>query len=148
MYYQSDKKRLQFPKDHAPQDEALSQTPFFLLRNGKGPIQDIMEGCLKLEHLTSGAGFNKLEAVVATTEPGFSCWEGKACDGDKWYHILEGTLEIIANETSHILTEGDCIYIDSGMTHIWRNPGETTAKALVLSSEPSTMPGPTGAFSQ
>jgi len=146
MYHHSDKEQLQFPRDHAPQDEALRQPPFFLLRNGKGPVHDTMEGFLKLEHLTSGAGFNKLEAVVATAEPGFSCWEGKACDGGKWYHMLEGTLEIIANEASHILAEGDSIYINSGMTHIWRNPGETTAKALVVSLEPSTMPGPTEVF--
>jgi uncharacterized cupin superfamily protein len=92
-----------------------------------------MGGSLKIEDLAGGAASNSLAASVATAEPGVSCWEGKTDDGGKWYHILEGALELVANSTSHILREGDSLYLEATIPHIWRNSGDRTAKFLVLS---------------
>jgi len=117
----------------------------FLLRNGSAPVHNLMEGTLKLENLTHGAGSDGIEAVVMTAEPGVSCWEGKLSDAGKWYHILEGTLEIIANDVSHVLGEGDSLYLDSAIPHIWRNPGDRAARALVISSSPTISANQAGA---
>ncbi len=132
-------RREMFPRpDHStPEEEASKRMPFYLLRNGKGPVQNIVEGSLTLEELTPEDDSGKLVAVILTAQPGFSCWEGKAC-GVKWYHILEGSIEVVANDVKHTLEEGDSIYLEPDISHIWRNPGETTAKALALSSPASS----------
>ena len=126
----------------------LSKEPssgeFFLLRNGAGPAQDLMEGTLKLENLTDGVSASAFDAVIATAEPGVSCWEGGISDSDRWYHILEGALDIILDGVTHGLVAGDSLYLESMVSHIWRNPGSEIARALVLSSSPSMKTGPAG----
>jgi mannose-6-phosphate isomerase-like protein (cupin superfamily) len=126
-------------------DNESSSGEFFLLRNGTGPAQDLMEGTLKLENLTHGASASAFDAIVATAEPGVSCWEGKVSGSDRWYHILEGTLDIIIHGVTHRLVAGDSLYLESMVSHIWRNPGSETARALVLSSSPSIKTGQAGA---
>jgi uncharacterized cupin superfamily protein len=97
-----------------------------------------MDGALTLENRTCGQDSGGLTAVIVTAEPGVSCWEGKSSDGDKCYYIIEGTLEIIVGDKPHRLSEGDSLSLDSGASHIWRNPGDIAARALVVSS--STAP--------
>ena len=147
MHQQRNAKSTHPPGSAARQQEKdLKQPSFILQRNGECPVHSLMEGSLMLENLTHGAVFNNLEALVATADPGVSCWEGKIHEGGKWYHILEGTLEVVADDGTHVLDEGDSIYLESCVPHIWRNPGATTAKALVLSSPPSATFDKTGAF--
>ncbi len=107
---------------------------YFILRNGSAPALDLMDGALILEDRTCGGNSGGLEAVIATAKPGFSCWEGKSSDGDKCYYIVEGTLEVIVGDKPHLLSEGDSLSLDSGIPHIWRNPGADTTRVLVLSS--------------
>jgi uncharacterized cupin superfamily protein len=115
-----------------------SSGDFFLIRHGSGLSQNLMDGTLKIEGLTGGADFGSgFDAVVVTAKPGVSCWEGKVSDGDKWYFILEGSLEIIVDSVARTLSEGDSIYLESSDSHIWRNPNEKTARALVLSTSDS-----------
>lgn len=124
-----------------PNEKSSPSGEYFLLRGGAGPVYSLMKGTLKLEDLTHGARCNTFDAMVATAEPGVSCWEGKVSGGGKWYHILEGALEVIVNDVSHILAQGDSLYLESTAPHIWRNPGNGTARALVLSSPPAAVPG-------
>ena len=116
------------------QEGSTPQGEYYLRRNGMGPIDDLMDGGLKLESLSHDLNSCGLEAVAITAEPGVSCWEGKVDGRSKWYHILEGKLEVIANDVTHILVEGDSIYMESAVPHIWRNSGKKTARALVLTS--------------
>lgn len=140
----SDTSGLQSPGELTETRESSSFGDYALLRNGTGPVRTLMDGTLKLEDLACGESSNSLQAIVATAEPGVSCWEGKISDGGKWYHVLNGTLEVFANNTSHRLFEGDSLYLDSTIPHIWRNSGKCTAKVLVLSLTPSTAAGQTG----
>lgn len=117
---------------------------YFLIRRGSGRVQNLMEGTLKLEDLTYGARSNTLDAVVVTAESGTSCWEGKPSASGKWYHILEGKLEVVVDPVTYTLAEGDSIYLDSEATHIWRNPRRTTAKFLVVSLHSAASPDRTG----
>ncbi len=105
----------------------------FLLQSGTGPAQDLMESTLRLENLTPEASASAFDAVVATAEPGVSCWEGDASGSDRWYHILEGTLDIIINAVTQRLAEGDSLYLESVTSYIWRNPGKEKTKVLILS---------------
>lgn len=115
-------------------NEATSQGKCVVVRKGTGFVSDSVEGSFKLESLTHGADSNELDAVVATAEPGAACWEAKPHDGEKWYYILEGKLEVLVNDVSHVLCKGDSIYLHSNAQHIWRNPGKRKTKVLVLTS--------------
>lgn len=117
--------------------DAPSELHYQFIPKGSGFIHDLMDGSLKLEELTHDANTNEIEAVVATVEPGVSCWERKMCSGGKWYFILEGKLEILVNDVSYILDEGDSIYLGPIDSHIWRNAAEDTAKVLMFCSPPS-----------
>ena len=132
------------PIEPTEEQKKSSSGDYALLRNGTGPVRTLMEGTLKFENLACGESSNSLQAIVATAEPGVSCWEGKTSDGGKWYHILEGTLEVFANNTSHILFEGDSLYLESTIPHIWRNSGKSATRVLVLSSASSAAAEQTG----
>lgn len=140
----SDTSGFHSPGELTETQQSSSFGDYALLRNGTGPVHTLMDGTLKLEDLACGESSNSLQAIVATAEPGVSCWEGKTADGGKWYHVLDGTLEVFANDTSHRLFEGDSIYLDSTIPHIWRNSGKRTAKVLMLSFTSSTAVGQTG----
>jgi quercetin dioxygenase-like cupin family protein len=103
-------------------------------REGSRITKDFSEGCLRLEHLIHEACSGTLTAVLATAEPGASTWEAQELPGDKWYYILKGKLEVIVNDASHLLAEGDSIYLQSADSHIWRNPTKEETKALVVAS--------------
>ena len=103
-----------------------------VIQKGRGFTQDLMGGKLTLELLPGGTSSRKLEALVATVQPGVSSWERKRCCGNKWYYILEGQLNVLVGDASHILNEGDSIYLSSVDTHIWRNITEEATKVLVL----------------
>jgi len=127
------------------QKGSTTQRQYYLRRNGMGSVDDLMDGGLKLESLSHGLNSCGLEVVAITAEPGVSCWEGKVDGRSKWYHILEGKLEVIANDVAHILDEGDSIYLESTVSHIWRNSGKKTARALVLTSPLTVASGQAGA---
>lgn len=115
---------------------------YAVIPKGRGFVQNLMDGELKLESLTHETSAKELEAVVVTAEPGVSCWEGKLTPGGKWYHMLEGTLEILVNEESYLINKGDSLFVETDVSHIWRNPGADTARALVLSTQlPQTKKG-------
>ena len=127
------------------QEWSTPQGQYYLRRNGMGPVDDLMDGELKLESLSHVLNSCGLEAVAITAEPGVSCWEGKVDGHSKWYHILEGKLEVIANDVAHVLDEGDSIYLESAVPHIWRNSSKKTTRALVLTSPLIVASGRAGA---
>lgn len=127
------------------QEWSTPQGQYHLRRNGTGSVDYLMDGGLKLESLSHGLNSGGLEAVAITAEPGVSCWEGKVDGHSKWYHILEGKLEVIANDVAHVLDEGDSIYLESAVSHIWRNSSKKTARALVLTSPLTVASGQAGA---
>ena len=107
---------------------------YYVLRNGSAPVLDLMDGALKLENRTCAENSGSFAAVIITAEPGVSCWEGISSDGDKCYYMMEGSLEIIVGDDRRLLAEGDSLSLNSKFPHIWRNPGDDRAKALVISS--------------
>ncbi|GAB4348351.1 MAG: hypothetical protein Kow0099_30830 [Candidatus Abyssubacteria bacterium] len=63
-----------------------------------------------------------------------SCWEVKELPEERWYYILEGTLEVFVNEACYLLSEGDSLYLKSDSSHIWRNPANRRTRALVVTA--------------
>ena len=137
MDFEEPRKRARISDESGNKEGAPSRVQCSVVQKGKGFVQDLMDGSLRFEDLTYEANSKSLEAVVATAEPGVSCWEGRIHAGGKWYYILEGKLELVIKNSSYILEEGDSIYVEPADSHIWRNPTDRTAKALVLSSPPA-----------
>lgn len=114
--------------------ETASSKKHFVVRKGAGPVHSLSNGGLKLEHLTHGANCRELKAAVVTAEPGAASEETEIYVGEKWCYVLEGKLELLVNDVSYVLYEGDSIYIESTAPHAWRNTHEGQTKALVFSS--------------
>ncbi len=105
-----------------------------VVRNGTAVVKHFADGCMKLEDLTCGANPQRLEAIILNAEPEASCWEARERVEQRWYYILEGKLEVFVNESSHMLSEGDSLYLKSADSHIWRNPTSRRARALVVTA--------------
>ena len=53
-------------------------------------------------------------------------------EGEEFYFILEGTIEITYGGEHFILEEGDSVYFDTNIPHSGRSVGKTPAKALTM----------------
>jgi quercetin dioxygenase-like cupin family protein len=53
---------------------------------------------------------------------------------DESFHILEGTLTVQVDGNTITASAGDFIYLPRGIAHSFRNTGDGTAKALVLTT--------------
>jgi transcriptional regulator with XRE-family HTH domain len=53
-------------------------------------------------------------------------------EGEELIFILEGKIEFFLNGENHVLSKGDSIYFDSGLSHSGRSLGNEKAKMLVV----------------
>ncbi len=119
-----------------PEGAGSSESHCAVIPKGTGLVHDFMDGDLRIEDLTHGADSEGLEALIVTAEPGASCWEGNDVAGGKWYFILDGKLEVLVNEDSHVLNKEDSIYVGPGCSHIWRNHTDKVTRMLMFASPP------------
>lgn len=129
-------------KSFTPGDETGSQTGYSFIRKGSGLIQNFMNGNLKMETLTHGTNAKEIKVDVLTAEPGASS-DTEVYLGEKWFYVLEGSLEILVNDMFYTLNEGDSIYLEPAAVHTWRNVHGKKMKLLVFSS-PCSLVGDEG----
>ncbi len=55
--------------------------------------------------------------------------------GDEFIHVLEGELEVIYNDTSVVLKEGDNLYLDGRIPHAYRSQTKKRTKAIMIIAE-------------
>ena len=58
-------------------------------------------------------------------------------EGETCVYIIEGEYEILIKENTHHIKEGDSIFVPSGMSYKWRNPGKKNTRALWIIVPPS-----------
>jgi mannose-6-phosphate isomerase-like protein (cupin superfamily) len=51
--------------------------------------------------------------------------------------ILEGRLELIVDNSTYLLEEGDAFFFKSSLPHGYRNPGSIETKVLWVNTPPS-----------
>jgi quercetin dioxygenase-like cupin family protein len=117
--------------DHGPD---VLKDGYVFIRKGSGRIQKFRDGNLEMETLTHGTAAKEIKAAVVTAEPGVCSDDTEIYFGEKWFYVLEGTLEMLVNDQLYILNEGDSIYLEPTAIHTWRNTKEGRMKALVFSS--------------
>lgn len=59
--------------------------------------------------------------------------------GEECGLILKGKMEFVIGEESHVLEEGDSIYLRSTIPHRWRNVGDDELKAVWVVTPPRIM---------
>ncbi len=102
-----------------------------VVRGGARPVLDVGPGVVM--ELVSSAADPSHELLWMTYYPGASSSE----DGTLVTHgghetglVLEGTLEVTLNDTTHRLERGDSITFDSGTPHLFRSIGSEPARAV------------------
>jgi len=119
-------------------DEAETVSdPTVLVRNGeRRPILTSHTG-IDLAGISGTYGRFLLAGARATVVPG-------ASSGDQWLehpgeelvYVLEGELEFVVNDQTHLLAPGDSLHFRTVQRHSWRNPGTVDAVALWMALRP------------
>lgn len=77
----------------------------------------------------------RMDAFLMTAESGGSSGpHGMLHTGHEFVFCLRGTLEYEIENEHYQLEAGDSLIFAANLTHRWRNPGETTASAIILIS--------------
>jgi uncharacterized cupin superfamily protein len=58
-------------------------------------------------------------------------------EGEEMGFILEGRLELIVDNSTYLLEEGDAFFFKSSLPHGYRNPGSIETKVLWVNTPPS-----------
>jgi mannose-6-phosphate isomerase-like protein (cupin superfamily) len=89
-----------------------------LLVDGQG-LGNVM---LQVQEFKVGAAFGKYHYHEAS---------------DNIYLVLDGTIKAIVDGETHLLTEGDLLFIPAGSPHKTTNGGDTVARALEIYAPPA-----------
>ncbi|MFX0198927.1 MAG: helix-turn-helix domain-containing protein [Candidatus Hodarchaeota archaeon] len=89
-------------------------------------------------HLLSPDLNRKIEFILLEIERGGESGdEHYAHEGEECGIVLKGKLELIIDNKSYILEEGDSIYFPSNLMHGWRNVGDDRVMAVWAITPPS-----------
>jgi transcriptional regulator with XRE-family HTH domain/KaiC/GvpD/RAD55 family RecA-like ATPase len=98
----------------------------------------VKEDSVKCQLLADSTDNRRMQPMLVTIEPD-SEFPGHLFShkGDEFILILRGELELDIENRSHVLREGDSIYLDSMTPTAWRNTAEMPVQAVWVLSPPS-----------
>ena len=86
-----------------------------------------------IEHLGSGLANHTFASFLVTMEAGAM---GNSTPiqhaGAEWVYCLEGAIEYEVEGREYKLCPGDTVLFDASLPHRWRNPGDATARMLLI----------------
>jgi len=81
---------------------------------------------------------HELEMILITAEPGAESGDvPHRHDGEECGIVIKGKMEIILDDKSYILDEGDSFYFSSERAHRWRNTGDGEMVSVWVITPPS-----------
>jgi transcriptional regulator with XRE-family HTH domain len=86
----------------------------------------------------------RVEAFIMTLEGGASSGpHGMIHTGNEIVFCLQGTFEYLVDDQRFVMEQGDSLIFTAQLIHRWRNPGTTTANAVIIISafDDSARPG-------
>ena len=89
------------------------------------------------EILVNQSPDKKMDARIATIDPGGGSNGLYSHHGEEFGYVLEGTAELIIDEKVFNLNEGDAFYFSSENMHSFKNIGDDTLKILWINHPPS-----------
>lgn len=87
------------------------------------------------EILTSKVLSKKMMPTLLKIEPGGATnKEQNTVGSEKFIFVLQGQVSVKISETSYDLTEGNTLYFDSSLPHIFTNEGKATTKLICVTT--------------
>jgi len=83
--------------------------------------------------LTSGIALNRMESVTLTLDPSAQISRTDQGSSDRFIYCLSGAITVLVEDESHILHEGDSLYIKPEVGVRFENRGRRDATILVVS---------------
>lgn len=105
-----------------------------LVRRGEGHILKI-NAAVQCELLASSLT-KTMDPMIKAVAPGGESGLVSPHSGEEFIYVLDGTLEVLLNETTYLLTSGDSIYFQANQTHAWKNTGSEECHALWVTTPP------------
>ena len=78
-----------------------------------------------------------LEGFVFIMEPGGHSGGVLRHDGEECGYVLEGCLELVVDNETHILNPGNSFFFNSDRPHSYRNPGKVTTRVIWINTPPT-----------
>ena len=97
-------------------------------RSGKGT---------SLEKLIPSGPENLLQANVHVVAPGGGSEDLISHRGQEFGYVLEGQLELVVGDETHLIAEGDAFCFNSGLPHGYRNRASETARVIWVNTPPT-----------
>ncbi|MFN2291962.1 MAG: cupin domain-containing protein [Anaerolineae bacterium] len=86
-----------------------------------------------IENLGSGLANHAFASFLVTMEPGTTRNSTPIRhSGAEWVYCLHGNVEYEVDGQEYRLFPGDTLLFDASLPHRWRNPGEATARMLLI----------------
>jgi transcriptional regulator with XRE-family HTH domain len=90
-----------------------------------------------LERLVSNAIAKLIEANIHHVAPKGSSNGKIQHEGEEMGFVLRGKLELIVDNVTYVLNEGDAFFFKSSLPHGYRNPGDTETEVIWVNTPPS-----------
>ncbi len=73
-----------------------------------------------------------MEAMIVTIPPKEQHGDLFSHPGEEFIYVLDGTLEIVLDDVTYSVKQGDSFHFPSTVSHLWRNPLKSTLRFLVV----------------
>ena len=105
--------------------------------SARGEVYVHETGKSSMTMLTSDILKKKLMPVLISIEPGGGTQREEAKVGtEKFFYILDGSVQAQVGEQTHTLKRGSSLYLDASIPHSLKNAGERPAKCLSVTTPP------------
>jgi transcriptional regulator with XRE-family HTH domain len=78
-----------------------------------------------------------LQANILNIPEGASTNSFVTHEGEEFGYMIKGELEVVVDQRSHFLRQGDVIYFSSALPHGYRNTSESVAQVLWINTPPT-----------
>ena len=94
-------------------------------------------GRSSMSMLTADVLHKKLMPTLVTIEPAGRTHEEEARPGtERFVYVLEGSIEAVIGDQTHLLRRGSTLYFDASIRHELRNTAARLARCLVVTTPP------------
>ena len=121
--------------------DPLSDAPVLIMKPENRPVirtDPMLQGPgIALERLIATAKGALIEANIHCVSPGGHTDGEISHIGEEIGYILTGKLELTVAGQTYSLSEGDCFFFKSDLSHGYRNPGKTVTRVLWVCTPPT-----------
>ena len=91
---------------------------------------------VQIELLIPGSGTRKMDPVLVSIKPGEETFRDPSHEGEELGFLLQGNINLILDDKTFKVKEGDCFYFSADKKHSIINLGKETARILWVVTPP------------